>query len=202
MQDGNIGIGTINPTQKLSIDHNDSTGGIILNRVSSDATAKSEIKFDKNGEQLYAIGNDFEGDGHQTFFIWDHPANSLRLIIDDAGRVGLGVVPPANGSYRLYVEGGIAARDVKVTAAAIFPDYVFADGYQVLPIKELDTYVKANRHLPDMPSAAEIEKNDGFELGDMQTRLVQKIEEQTLYIIDLQKQLDALKVQMNAIITK
>jgi hypothetical protein len=200
--DGKIGIGTGKPTQRLSIDHNDSTGGIVLNRVSDDPIANSEIKFSKNGKQLWAIGNDFGGIGGQTFFIWDHVATKKPFIIDAAGRIGMGnIAPPEHGTYTLYVEGGIAAREVKVTAGG-FPDYVFDDDYKILPLNELDSYILANRHLPDLPPAAEIEKNGGFEIGDMQIRLVKKVEEQTLYIIALQKQLDELKAQMKALISK
>jgi len=205
--DGNVGIGTSDspdemnlygPSQKLTINHDDSTGGILLNRVSKAQTSKSEIKFDKNGQELYAIGNDFEGDGRQSFFIWDHPANSCRFLIDSNGRVGIGMIPPTDGRYRLYVPGGIAAREVLVTAGT-FPDYVFDDDYKILSLNELDKYIGANRHLPDLPSAAEIEKNEGFEIGDMQIRLVKKVEEQTLYILALQKQLDELKAQVNGL---
>lgn len=70
---------------------------------------------------------------------------------------------------------------------------VFAKNYKLLTIYELDSCIKLNKHLPDMPSAEEIKKNEGFELGDMQQKLIKTIEEQTLYIIELQKQLDELK---------
>ena len=195
---GNVGIGTTNPSQKLEIHHNDATGGIVLTHGTNDNSFKSQIRFSKEVsgiiEEKWAIGNDFDMNEHQTFFIWDNIAHSARLLIDEQGRVGLGGVrPPANGTYKLYVDGGIVARDVKVTASSTFPDFVFADDYKILSIKELEKYITSNKHLPDFPSAAEIENNGGFELGDMQTKLVKKIEEQTLYIIDLQKQINELK---------
>ena len=87
-------------------------------------------------------------------------------------------------------------RDVKVTAATVFPDYVFAKDYKLMSIYELEEYLQLNRHLPEIPSAKEIESNDGFELGDMQTKLLKKVEEQTLYIISLQKQVDELKTKL------
>ncbi len=107
----------------------------------------------------------------------------------------------SNNLYKLYVEGGIATRDVKVTAGA-FPDYVFEKEYKLMTIYELEKYINKNKHLPEIPSATEIEKNDGYEIGDMQTKLVKKIEEQTLYIIDLQKQMDELKKQLNELNSK
>ncbi len=63
-----------------------------------------------------------------------------------------------------------------------------------MPINDLSEYIKINRHLPGLLSAEEIEKNEGFEVGEMQRKLLEKVEEQTLYIIALQKQIDDLKV--------
>ena len=62
---------------------------------------------------------------------------------------------------------------------------------------ELEDFIKRNKHLPGIPSANEIENNDGFEVGAMQQKLLEKIEEQSLYIINLQKQIDELKKLVN-----
>jgi hypothetical protein len=119
-----------------------------------------------------------------------------------ATAVGIGIDPPlSTDSYKLFVEGGIAAREVKVTINT-FPDYCFADDYKFLSITDLEKYISENKHLPGMPSAKEVAENKGFELGDMQTKLLEKVEEQTLYILDLQKQIDDLKKQMESLIKK
>jgi hypothetical protein len=195
--DGNVGIGTTTPSQKLEIYHNDATGGIVINRGAG-TSSKSEIKFSKTGHEKWAIGNDFFNNGENTFFIWDQ-TDSIHsfaaLLIDNMGRVGLGYTPPANGTYRLYVQGGIVALDVKVTAGT-FPDYVFEKNYNLPSIYELENYINNNKHLPGIPSAIEIEKNEGFEVGDMQKKLIKVVEEQALYIIDLQKQLDEVKKRL------
>lgn len=197
---GRVGIGTSTPSQILDITHNDATGdGISLNQLSS-TNYKSGIRFKQNGNEKWAIGNDIDNNNGQNFFIWDNLGTATRLLINGYGKVGIGVTPPNNGTsvYKLYVDGGVVTRDVKVTAGA-FPDYVFASEYKLMPISELEKYIAKNHHLPEIPSAKEIEKNEGFEIGDMQTKLVKKVEEQTLYIISLQKQLDELKIQMNKI---
>ena len=191
-----VGVGTTTPSQKLEINHNDLSGGIALNKSSNDISNKSEIKFNKNNNQLFAIGCDFYNNGKQSFFIWDHVASSAPFIINEYGKIGIGgVYPPTNSGsiYKLYVEGGIVTRDIKVTAGA-FPDYVFSNAYNLMPINDLSEYIKINRHLPGLLSAEEIEKNEGFEVGEMQRKLLEKVEEQTLYIIALQKQIDDLKV--------
>jgi hypothetical protein len=115
-----------------------------------------------------------------------------------AGNVFIGMTPPcisgcANPIYKLYVEGGIMTRDIKVTATTPFPDFVFDKKYHLRSISDLEKYITINKHLPNFESAVEVEQNMGFEIGAMQTKLLQTIEEQALYIIDLQKQMDELK---------
>ncbi|HCI58751.1 MAG TPA: hypothetical protein DFH96_08205, partial [Bacteroidetes bacterium] len=75
---------------------------------------------------------------------------------------------------------------------------VFAKDYELMGIYELEAYLKKHKHLPEIPSAVEVESNEGFEVGDMQTKLLKKIEEQTLYIISLQKQIDELKLMVTS----
>ena len=77
-----------------------------------------------------------------------------------------------------------------------WPDYVFSASHNLPSLKDLDKFIQANKHLPNIPSAAEVEKN-GLELGDMQKRMMEKIEELTLYIIQQQKELDVLKHKVN-----
>ena len=90
---GNVGIGTSSPTQKLQIDHSDASGGITLNQLNS-TSSKSEIRFNHSGTELWGIGNDFSEDNHQTFFIWDHVAQSARFLINQNGNVGIGTTTP------------------------------------------------------------------------------------------------------------
>ena len=193
--DGKLLLGTSNVGDtKFTIAHNDLNGGMSINRLST-GIGKSEIRFEQNGIELWAIGNDIDNSGEQTFFIWDHANFATRLLINKYGKVGIGVTPPGNNTtpYLLYVAGGIKTIDIKVTAATNFPDYVFAKDYELMGIYELEAYLKKHKHLPEIPSAVEVESNEGFEVGDMQTKLLKKIEEQTLYIISLQKQVDELK---------
>ena len=89
--------------------------------------------------------------------------------------------------------GQVKAKSIKVTLSG-WSDFVFDEDYQLPSLSELEDYVKANRHLPDIPSAKEVEEN-GVDLGEMNAKLLQKVEELTLYVIDLQKQIDELKKQ-------
>ncbi len=98
--------------------------------------------------------------------------------------IGIGTTSP--GTYKLAVEGVIGARKIKVTQATPWADYVFDEGYPLKPLSEVESYIKSNKHLPEIPSANQINK-EGLDLGDMQTLQMKKIEELTLYLIELHK---------------
>ncbi|MBR3413672.1 MAG: hypothetical protein IKG81_13410, partial [Bacteroidales bacterium] len=94
-------------------------------------------------------------------------------------------------NLKLSADGLLMAKEVKVTLTG-WPDYVFGDGYKLLSLEETERYIRDNGHLPDVPSAAEVE-DEGLSLGEMNKVLMQKVEELTLHVIELQKQIDELK---------
>jgi hypothetical protein len=109
-----------------------------------------------------------------------------------------------NSSYKLFVETGIRTRKVRVDQQT-WPDYVFHQDYDLLPLTEVEKFIQKNNHLPEVPSSKEVEQ-DGLDLGDNQSILLKKIEELTLYIIDQnkkieeqQQQIKSLQQQQNAI---
>ncbi len=115
------------------------------------------------------------------------------LIIDQFGNVGIGLTPPLSPIYKLDVYGNIHACEI-VVDNVYCPDYVFEDDYNLLSLSELEQYIKTNKHLPEIPNAEEMKQN-GTQLGEMNNLLLKKIEEMTLYIIELQKQVDDLKTE-------
>ncbi|MCX6267175.1 MAG: hypothetical protein NTW16_07440, partial [Bacteroidetes bacterium] len=142
----NVGIGTTNPTQNLEISHSDIQGGISIDQLSRDPIG-SEIVFKKDSRPQFAIGHNFNED-RSCFFLWSHLEERTELFMDlnngmmgigtewpnarldvsgdfKATAVGIGTDPPSDtSSYKLFVEGGIKARKVKVTIDN-FPDYCF-----------------------------------------------------------------------------
>jgi hypothetical protein len=122
------------------------------------------------------------------------------MLITEAGKVGIGDVAFAsysnNALYKLYVEGGVACRDVLVKVGT-FPDYVFAPDYALMPMDELRSYLDTNHHLPGIPSAAQVEQHDGVELGDLQVRMLKVVEEQALYILQLEERLKVMELRMD-----
>jgi hypothetical protein len=112
-----------------------------------------------------------------------------------SGTVRIGNVTTPVG-YKLYVEQGILTEKVKVALAssAAWADYVFAPNYNLKPLDEVEEYIQANKHLPNIPSATELAK-DGLNLGDMQAKQMEKIEELTLYMIEMKKEINTLKAE-------
>lgn len=97
------------------------------------------------------------------------------------------------GTYALWVNGGIITEKVTIkTPGSWWPDYVFSPDYELMPADDLRDYITANRHLPDVPSEKEVTA-DGVELGGMQSILLKKIEELTLYMLQQQEKIDRLE---------
>jgi hypothetical protein len=136
---------------------------------------------------------DASGNGDIQFFTGPSAAAAPKMIINPAGNVGIGTTQP--NSFRLAVEGKIGARGVRVTMQSPWPDYVFRPEYRLMSLEELRAFISANRHLPEMPTAEEVEK-EGIDLGEMDAKLLKKIEELTLYVLELKKENDEIKERL------
>ena len=107
---------------------------------------------------------------------------------------GIGIGTETVGSYKLAVEGTIGAREVKITTDA-WADFVFEDDYNLMSLKELESFIQENKHLPEIPTTAEVKEN-GIPVGEMNSKLLQKIEELTLYIIKLNEENENIKKEI------
>ncbi|WP_144008911.1 hypothetical protein [Pedobacter africanus] len=110
-------------------------------------------------------------------------ANYERFRITSSGDVGIGTTDPKG--YKLAVNGKVRAQEIKVEASP-WPDYVFTKDYQLPSLQETEKHIKDKGHLPGIPSAAEVKAN-GIDLGEMNAKLLQKIEELTLHLIEKDK---------------
>jgi len=97
-----------------------------------------------------------------------------------------------NNDYSLAVSGGIICEKVQVRLKSTWPDYVFKPKYKLTPLSEVEKYIKENKHLPEMPSAETVYK-DGVDLAAMDAKLLKKVEEMTLYMIELKKENEEMK---------
>lgn len=117
----------------------------------------------------------------------------------ESGSFAFGAFPdltslPNGSTYRLFVRGGIYAKEVRVSSL-LWADYVFANDYKLMSLKETEQYINTNKHLPNMPSAAEVEEQ-GIEMGNIIKLQQEKIEELTLHAIANEKTVDELKKEV------
>lgn len=110
--------------------------------------------------------------------------NGAQLIGNNSQRIATG--------YELSVDGDVIAESFVTQNSTSWPDYVFEDNYKLMPLADLEQSIRKNKHLPNVPSAADIDKN-GINLGPMTSALLEKVEELTLYIIQLEKRLKAVE---------
>jgi hypothetical protein len=99
--------------------------------------------------------------------------------------------------YKLSVDGKVACEEVRVELSEAWPDYVFDQEYHLMPLHDLKEYITEYHRLPGLPSAVEVSQS-GIEIGDTQRKLVEKIEELTLYVIELKAELDVLRAELRA----
>ena len=135
-------------------------------------------------------------DNHKLIFKTN---NSTRLSIlgDGRVRIGGGMGPDGDATAKLSVDGTVYARKLKITQAT-WADFVFEKDYKLLSLKEVDDFIRKNKHLPGVPAAVEV-LNKPIDLSETQTLLLKKIEELTLYIIQQEKKLDQLQKEIESI---
>jgi hypothetical protein len=129
-----------------------------------------------------------DGDGTVTV--------DIRLPTEIALRVQSSSFGNDIRTFEVYGNGVVYATEIYVAKRQDFPDYVFEEEYQLMTIDELDSYIQTNGKLPNMPSAEQVAQ-EGIAVGDLEVKLVEKVEELTLYIIELQKKYEALEKQLN-----
>lgn len=186
-----VGIGTANPQGKLHIYK--STTGNLEGTVIIDGPANTEraLVFNDDGQMAWWFGRDNDqsaglGDG---IGFWSQGAGTAFVIKDD-GRVCIGCKTPQTGA-KLSVNGDLFAKKIKVTLAN-WADFVFEDNYKIPSLPSLEKYIREHKHLPEIPTAKEVKEN-GVDLGEMNVKLLQKIEELTLHLIEQNKRIEALE---------
>ena len=171
---GNVGIGTASPSSKLHI-HNTISGISYQTKLTGNA-----IEFNRSNNSTSYI--DKKDDGPLSFRMGSNYLTRMSIL--NNGNVGIGEINPDS---RLSVNGKIHTKEVKVDLIG-WSDFVFYDDYLLPTLQEVENHIKEKGHLKDIPSAKEVKEN-GILLGEMDSKLLQKIEELTLYTIEQEKQL-------------
>jgi N6-adenosine-specific RNA methylase IME4 len=196
---GNVVIGPSSPTAKLvvatnianstllSLDGFGGAGGYYVNfadvSIGGQGFGSAFLRWTRDnnlGRTLSVFTSDSSG------------ASGERMTIASNGNVGIG---SANPTQKLSVNGSIRAKEVIVDTG--WADYVFADDYKLKPLSEVEQQIKAEKHLPGIPSAADVAEK-GVSMGEMQAKLLAKIEELTLHIIEQEKRIERLENENRA----
>jgi hypothetical protein len=181
---GYVGIANNNPANQLQIGPNP------IGWVGNDFVAANG----NGGLAIYTSATDT--------YLWGSADISIRpgntgipsIYAKSDGTVGIGTMLTSNpNSYKLAVNGKIGAKDVQVeVVSTTWPDYVFDNSYNLPSLTDVAQYIHQNKHLIDVPSAEQVEK-EGHSLGEMDKILLKKIEELTLYVIQQQKEIEELR---------
>lgn len=192
---GSLGLGTTLPQARLSLGANGAGKKILLydnGAGSVQAGFGVDMAPGTTGRELSVFTSTSDNTNGSISFGKRLESNGVYtelMKILGNGSVGIGTSDPK--TYKLAVNGSGIFTLVKVTAAANpWPDYVFHNTYKLRPLSEVEQYIQQNNHLPEVPSATEIE-NNGLDLGGNQAVLLKKIEELTLYAIEQNKKLEA-----------
>jgi hypothetical protein len=206
---GNVGIGYTNPTEKLEVAGNVNIGGALFLNSGIDDThlywgAHNFTLGTKPGDpshNVFKLSPGGSTGGALNTRIEMYVANNTssftqKVLIHSAGdsyfnggNVGIGTMNP---DAKLAVKGTIHAEEVKVDLNVPAPDYVFEPDYHLPTLAETETYIKENKHLPEVPSAKQMEE-EGLNLKEMNLLLLKKVEELTLYLIEQKKDIRELK---------
>lgn len=190
---GNVGIGTAHSKHSLQIGDMDAPKKVSLMMVGPDSdTESSFIGFQEGSNtQLYYKFKVNTLDNY--LHLSSQEVNHIIAFNRQNGNVGIGMPLLSSNNpnnYKLAVNGTIGAKEVMVeNTSTTWPDYVFEENYEVKDLEEVESYIKTEKHLPEVPSAQEISQN-GHSLGEMDAILLRKIEELTLYLIEQNKKLE------------
>lgn len=207
---GDVGIGTTSPDNKLhikipngslgfdqairvqtnlGIGHVNRGGGMIMQNHDVITGGIFAVRQENNwrGALTFYTHTSTSGNSFGTSF-------TEKMRITGQGNIGIGTTSP---SYKLHVNGEAYATKFWAPNNASWPDYVFGDDYELDKIEKVEQFIAQHHHLPNIPSAAEV-KESGVDIVDIQARLLQKIEELTLYMIEQNKKIESLTLENQA----
>ena len=201
--DGMLGVGTANPETKLHV-----TNGIgaTLSRggyITAGSLDSYNVVMDTNEIQARNNANaaslHLQPKGGNLYIHQSSGNEEDRVVVRANGQVGIGTTNTRG--YKLAVKGKILTEELKIRSFTNWPDYVFKNTYNLRPLTHLENEINTLGHLPNIPSAQEVQEN-GFNVGEMHAQLLEKVEELTLYTIQQQKEITQLKNLVHKLLNK
>jgi len=195
---GSVGIGTTDPHAEMEI--SSSAGSLYGNtmpiiRNTGDLGAGWHFIPGGGAKEWYVHATGTGNYQGTNKFVFKTEDSTDVMTLTTEGKVGIGTssIP---SDYKLAVDGKIICENVKVLLKQNWPDFVLEKDYSLMTLSELENYIDTCKHLPGVPSAKEVKQN-GIMLGDMNAVFLQKIEELSLYIIQLNKRISELESKVN-----
>jgi len=216
---GMVGIGKT-PLYKLDVAGNVSINNHSLflkdeNHGLSQANSLPNVNISGDGPFLYGWGGGVLGINHGGTYTkvlnWNENGNvgigidvplakldvngTVKVrTVESSGEIAFAVNENVNGKdvFRVMSNGNVFATELTIKLKDDFPDYVFEKNYELMSLSELDHFIQNQKHLPNIPTAKDVEKN-GLSVGEMQVKQMEKIEELTLYILELHKRIEELE---------
>ncbi|WP_421898629.1 hypothetical protein [Marinoscillum sp.] len=189
--DGKVGIGTDAPLDKMHVN-----GGLVIGAALSFNNATAGPGFNVSGNQQFLHvegGGLISQNGTQDLGVTGWEFRNLKLSNNAYIGNQMAIGTTVFGGHTLAVEGTIGAREIKVETTTWY-DSVFESDYDLAPLQEVENYIKTYKHLSEIPKESEVLEN-GIYLGEMNAKLLKKIEELTLYVIEINKQVQELKAE-------
>jgi hypothetical protein len=207
--DGKVGFGNSEPSSLVHIGAKTGAGGTPYSSSTllqvfqpfntTTPSASIDLGMCQPHARITGFGNVTDNSiGQLAFSTMKHGVINEVMRITSDGNVGIGTTTPGL-LYKLAVDGKIVAREIKVKDGTPWPDYVFEKDYNLMSLTDLEAFIKKNNHLPNIPSAKEVEEKEGIELGAMNAKLLEKIEELTLHLIEMNKEMQSLRKENQAI---
>jgi len=199
---GNVGIGVSTPKTKFQIGdiwtfHDGANDKIIgrntynngSNNIRIQAAVASRMLFNNTGDIVFQTAPTGTAGSTIADSQWQ------TVTIKNNGSVGIGTTNTTHlTNFKLAVKGRILCEGVEVITTVPQADYVFESDYKLSPLSEVENFIKENKHLPNIPSAKEFQEN-GYNIVDMDEMLLRKVEEHTLYLIQMQKLIEELMLE-------
>ncbi|MCH7411486.1 hypothetical protein MM239_19010 [Belliella sp. DSM 111904] len=193
LNNGNVGIGTTNPISKFDV-----VGTTYLRSAPTHNSEAEQLRLGRSDSDIryHSIYSNHTGIASSNFLQFrvhsggDSPFLDQQTVLTlyGNGNVGIGIVLP---THKLEVNGSIRAKEVKLEATN-WPDYVFQNDFELMPLEVVKSYIDQNGHLPGLKPAKDYEQ-EGVNVLEMNQKLLEKVEELTLYVIQLKDEIITLK---------